>query len=79
MEVRSDMEKAGDDSKSFAEVVDERYVLVVSLYLIKKNVDLQIEEQNKNGIKKVETRKEIKIFTDSSFIKAHFQPLLRTQ
>ena len=54
------------------ELVEQRYAFVVALYRIKKNVDLQIAEEIKNGRNPKEIRKEIKPFADPAFIKAQF-------
>ena len=61
----------------FEEHVEQRYDLVVALYLIKKNVDLQIAEEIRNGRNPKEIRKEIIHFADPAFIKAYFEPLIR--
>ena len=63
-------------SPHFEELVEQRYALVVALYRIKQNVDLQIAEEIKNGRNPKEIRKEIIHFADPTFIETHFEPLI---
>jgi len=74
MSVGSDTENIGA-TEAFAEIVEERYALVVWLYLIKKETDKKIKQERKRGEK---SRAYITLFALPCFIKKHFGVFLPT-
>ena len=67
--------KKSTPSNAYNEIVEERYAVVVWLYLIKREVDNKIKEQKEQGQKQ---SKKIGVFASPSFIWKHFGGLLPT-
>ena len=65
--------KKSSASNAYNEIVEERYAVVVWLYLIKREVDNKIKEQKEQGQKK---SKHINLFAQPAFIKKHFEGFL---
>ena len=67
--------KKSSATNAYNEIVEERYAVVVWLYLIKREVDNKITEQKEQGQKQ---SKQIGVFASPSFIWKYFGGFLRT-